>query len=80
MKLPPFLLDHWIAKYEFADPPIAYNLAASTGPKLSLNELLKMGGGRLDDVALSYATHRKGRKVCARRLPNFMASIRIGLW
>ena len=55
MKLPPFLLDHWIAKYEFADPPIAYNLAASTGPKLSLHELLKMGGGSLDDVALSYA-------------------------
>lgn len=55
MKLPPFLLDHWIAKYDFADPPIAYNLAASTGPKLSLNELVKMGGGSLDDVALSYA-------------------------
>jgi aspartate/methionine/tyrosine aminotransferase len=55
MKLPPFLLDHWIAKYEFADPPIAYNLAASTGPKLGLHELLKMGGGSLDDVVLSYA-------------------------
>jgi len=55
MKLPPFLLDHWIAKYEFADPPIAYNLAASTGPKLSLHELVAMGGGSLEDVALSYA-------------------------
>lgn len=55
MKLPPFLLDHWIAKYEFADPPIAYNLAASTGPKLSLHELVAMGGGSIDDVALSYA-------------------------
>jgi len=55
MKLPPFLLDHWIAKYEFADPPIAYNLAASTGPKYSLHELLQLGGGSLDDVALTYA-------------------------
>lgn len=33
MDLPPFLLDHWLSKYEFASPPIKYNLASSTGPK-----------------------------------------------
>ena len=55
MKLPPFLLDHWIAKYEFADPPIAYNLAASTGPKLSLARTPEDGRRKLEDVALSYA-------------------------
>jgi aspartate/methionine/tyrosine aminotransferase len=70
MKLPPFLLDHWIAKYEFADPSIAYNLAASTGPKLSLHELLKIGGGRLDDVTLSYAPP-EGQKALRAAIAEF---------
>lgn len=70
MKLPPFLLDHWIAKYEFADPSIAYNLAASTGPKLSLGELLKMGGGSLDNVALTYAPP-EGQKALRAAIADF---------
>src|SRR5688572_32835740 len=32
MKLPPFLLDQWLAAHEFAEPPIRFNLASSTGP------------------------------------------------
>jgi aspartate/methionine/tyrosine aminotransferase len=57
MDLPPFLLDHWLAKYQFASPPIAYDLASSTGPKWTVGELLSLGGGgsRLDDVTVSYA-------------------------
>jgi hypothetical protein len=57
MDLPPFLLDHWLAKYQFASPPIAYDLASSTGPKWTVSELLSLGegGSRLDDVTVSYA-------------------------
>lgn len=57
MELPPFLLDHWLAAYEFADPPIAYNLASSTGPRRSVDDVLSIDGGRLDigKVAISYA-------------------------
>ena len=61
MDLPPFTLDHWLAAHEFATPPIAYNLAASTGPAWTLGELLALGGGggarslALDDVRVSYA-------------------------
>jgi len=33
MELPPFLLDHWLSAYDFAEPPIAFNLASSTGPR-----------------------------------------------
>lgn len=56
MNLPPFLLDHWLAKYEFADPPIPYNLASSTGPRFTIAELLALGDGcDVADIALSYA-------------------------
>lgn len=64
MKLPPFLLDHWLAAHEFADPPIRYNLASSTGPQWSLGELLALGGkdarGSLDTLKLSYAPPQGG--------------------
>ena len=30
--------------HEFATPPIAYNLASSTGPAWTLGELLALGG------------------------------------
>ena len=36
MRIPPFLLDQWLATYEFASPPIRYNLASSTGPRWTL--------------------------------------------
>ncbi len=57
MELPPFLLDHWLAAYEFASPPIRFNLAASTGPRWSVGDILSIGGSRttIDDVAVSYA-------------------------
>lgn len=59
MRIPTFLLDQWIATYEFASPPIRYNLAASTGPGWTLGELLALGDGAgvdgLGDLRLSYA-------------------------
>ena len=57
MELPPFLLDHWLAAYEFADPPISYNLASSTGPRWSVDDVLGIDGGRHDigRVTISYA-------------------------
>ncbi len=59
MKLPPFMLDHWLAAHEFADPPIRYNLASSTGPQWILSELLGLvdGDAALREIAglkLSY--------------------------
>lgn len=58
MRLPPFLLDRWLAKYEFASPPIRYNLASSTGPSWTLDELSGLGGGSnksLGELRLAYA-------------------------
>lgn len=59
MRIPPFALDRWLATYEFASPPVRYNLASSTGPGWTLGELLALGdGSRLDalaDLRLSYA-------------------------
>jgi aspartate/methionine/tyrosine aminotransferase len=59
MRIPPFLLDQWLASYEFASPPIRYNLASSTGPRWTLGDLLALGdsGGLKDlgDLRLSYA-------------------------
>ena len=62
MDLPPFLLDHWLAKYSFASPPIAYDLASSTGPKWTVGELLSLGDGAdLDNVTVGYAPPEGGR-------------------
>jgi aspartate/methionine/tyrosine aminotransferase len=59
MRIPRFELDHWLAKYEFASPPIRYNLASSTGPSWTLSELLALGDSAgvkgLGDLRLSYA-------------------------
>jgi len=59
MKLPPFLLDQWLAAHEFADPPIRFNLASSTGPQWTLAELLALGGNEtrqeFEKLKLSYA-------------------------
>jgi len=59
MRIPPFLLDQWLARYEFASPPIRYNLASSTGPRWTVGELLALGDGGglkdLDDLRLAYA-------------------------
>lgn len=57
MELPHFALDHWMATYEFATPPIAFNLASSTGPRWSVAALARLGDTPLvlDDIRLSYA-------------------------
>lgn len=55
--LPPFALDHWLSAHDFATPPIAYNLASSTGPRWSVAEVAALGDAPLDvtDTVLSYA-------------------------
>jgi aspartate/methionine/tyrosine aminotransferase len=65
MHLPPFLLDHWIAKYDFADPPIAYNLASSTGPRWTVDQLTQLGAAPLElaDTVMSYAPAEGSRKL-----------------
>src|SRR5688572_4985461 len=64
MKVPPFKLDAWLAAHEFATPPIRYNLASSTGPPWTVEELMALGGGstrQLDEVRLSYAPPQGGK-------------------
>src|SRR5215831_17549815 len=41
MQLKPFLLDMWLDSYEH---DIEFNLAASTGPSWTLNQILSLGG------------------------------------
>jgi aspartate/methionine/tyrosine aminotransferase len=74
MKLPPFLLDHWLAAHEFASPPIRFNLASSTGPAWTLGQLLALGGeaarDALDSIRLSYAPP-EGSKLLRERIGEF---------
>jgi aspartate/methionine/tyrosine aminotransferase len=74
MKLPPFLLDHWLGAHEFASPPIRFNLASSTGPAWTLGELLALGGDsprdQLDGIRLSYAPP-EGCKLLRERIGQF---------
>jgi aspartate/methionine/tyrosine aminotransferase len=74
MKLPPFLLDHWLAAHEFASPPIRFNLASSTGPAWTLGQLLALGGGaardELDGIRLTYAPP-EGSKLLRERIGQF---------
>lgn len=55
--LPPFALDHWLSAYDFATPPIAYNLASSTGPRWNVAQVAALGDAPLDlaETVLSYA-------------------------
>lgn len=57
MELPPFLLDQWLAKYEFRTPPVRYNLASSTGPHWTIGELQDLPHGTLDlgHLPIAYA-------------------------
>ncbi|MDO7835930.1 pyridoxal phosphate-dependent aminotransferase [Sphingobium sp. HBC34] len=61
--LPAFALDHWLSAYDFATPPIAYNLASSTGPRWSVADLCAMGETPLviEDIILSYAPPQGSR-------------------
>lgn len=51
MKLKPFLLEQWLARYEH---DIKYNLGASTGPRWTVDELLGLAGeeSRMQMLAL----------------------------
>jgi len=57
MDLPPFLLDQWLAAYEFRTPPVRYNLASSTGPRWTLKALegLDQTGWSLSEISIGYA-------------------------
>ena len=81
MDPPPFLLDEWTTRFAAASPPIAYNLASSTGPRWSLSELASLGGTEIDlkDLSLGYSfAEAVGR--FARRSPIGMTPILIGSW
>lgn len=70
MKLPQFLLDHWLAAHEFADPPIRYNLASSTGPQWTLGDVIALGGEgarqNFDSLKLSYVPPQGGVRLRER--------------
>jgi aspartate/methionine/tyrosine aminotransferase len=51
MKLKPFLLDMWLDRFEHG---IEFNLAASTGPVWTVNELLELGGQRAREDYLNH--------------------------
>ena len=52
MQLKPFLLDMWLDNYEH---DIEFNLAASTGPSWTVNELLKLAG---EDERQRFLNHK----------------------
>lgn len=59
MKLPPHLLDRWLQKKEDLGSRIRWDLASSTGPRLTLRELVHLTGAddmfeRLASTELSY--------------------------
>ena len=59
MHLKPFALDHWLEQKFSADPPIEFDLGASTGPVWSLRDLLALEPGaaeRLTGTVLSYTS------------------------
>jgi aspartate/methionine/tyrosine aminotransferase len=59
LRLPPPLLERWMAPYEHATPPIRYNLASSTGPSWTFGELLTLDTGEfraeIERMPVSYA-------------------------
>ncbi|MFL6354200.1 MAG: aminotransferase class I/II-fold pyridoxal phosphate-dependent enzyme [Bryobacteraceae bacterium] len=59
MNLPPFLLDQWLDQNHTLQPPIEFDLGASTGPVWTVRELLNLSGDereyeRLLDTRLFY--------------------------
>jgi aspartate/methionine/tyrosine aminotransferase len=71
MKLKPFLLDEWLNHYHFADPPIRFDLASSTGPVWTAKQiwgLMEPDQQReLDEAPLLY-THGSGTKELRRAI------------
>ena len=81
MRIPPFTLDHWLATYEFASPPIRYNLASSTGPRWTLGDLLALGDGAAcrDSAICSFPMRRRREaRRCASKWPRCTTSIPTG--
>lgn len=68
MRFSPFLLDDWLNQFQHAEPPIEFDLAASTGPSWTLRELLDLGGnGELEsllDARLGYNRVEGTRALC----------------
>jgi aspartate/methionine/tyrosine aminotransferase len=61
MQLPPFLLEHWLERFQNATPPVRYDLGASTGPPWTLRELLALDdefAAALGTTRLAYAPAR----------------------
>ena len=58
MRITPFLLDRWLTEHQFATPPIEFDLAASTGPRWTWDELTsQLAPGVLEglgDAGVSY--------------------------
>src|SRR5262249_54483267 len=72
MHIPPFALDQWLDEHHFSPPPVELDLAASTGPKWTLRELLTLADPEerdaLFDAPVYYAPaagHRKLRESVA---------------
>ncbi|HEX2716003.1 MAG TPA: aminotransferase class I/II-fold pyridoxal phosphate-dependent enzyme [Candidatus Acidoferrales bacterium] len=58
MEFATFLLDEWLGKHRFADPPVEYDLASSTGPAWTLRELMELASAeereRILDANVGY--------------------------
>jgi len=69
MDLLPFPLEQWLAEHDFSNPPIRFNLAASTGPNWTLKDVLALVGedtSTLDNIKLTYAPPEGHRALRAR--------------
>jgi aspartate/methionine/tyrosine aminotransferase len=65
MELSPFLLDTWLEQKFSADPPVEFDLGASTGPEWNLRELLALAGPEALESVLDtrlFYTSAKGSK------------------
>jgi aspartate/methionine/tyrosine aminotransferase len=68
MRFAPFMLDDWLNQFQHAEPPIEFDLAASTGPSWTLRELLELDGNKglesLLDTKLAYMRVEGTRALC----------------
>jgi len=69
MRFSSFLLDDWLNQFQHSEPPIEFDLAASTGPAWTLRELLELDDGKgiepLLDTRLAYQRAEGTRTLCA---------------
>jgi hypothetical protein len=81
MDLPAFLLDQWTSRFAVASPPIACNLAGSTGPRWTLGEVAALGDAALDltDISLGYSSAKEAGRF-AKRSPPYTEPIPTGSW